>query len=116
MAKKYIDTELLINTVDTLAYPVRHDYGFTSVEAGMTVVGVKRVVDELPAADVQEVKHGKWIWDKDGMDWGIGAWRCSVCETMSPMWWNTDRGSPMHKSGHYYCPRCGAKMDLDEVE
>lgn len=51
-----------------------------------------------------------WYWDKDGMDWGIGAWRCSACKRMSPMWWNTDKGSPKHRSGHNYCPICGADM------
>ena len=68
----------------------------------------------IPAADVAPVRHGKWIWDEDGMDWNIGAWRCSECKSMSPMWWNTDKTSPMNKSGHYYCPNCGAKMDADE--
>lgn len=24
--------------------------------------------------------------DEDGMDWNIGAWRCSECKAMSPMW------------------------------
>lgn len=73
------------------------------------------VLFRIPAADVREVVKAHWYWDKDGMDWGIGAWRCSACNTMSPMWWNCDRGSPMHKSGHRFCPNCGADMrDADE--
>ena len=63
------------------------------------------------AADVREVVKAHWYWDKDGMDWGIGAWRCSACNTKSPMWWNCDRGSPMHKSGHRFCPNCGCAME-----
>ena len=65
----------------------------------------------IPAADVVPVRHGHWIWDPDGMDWGIGAWRCSECRARSPMWWNTDKTNPYTKSGHRYCPNCGAKMD-----
>lgn len=65
----------------------------------------------VPAADVRPVVRAHWYWDKDGMDWNIGAWRCSACKAMSPMWWNTDRGSPMHKSGHKFCPNCGAMME-----
>ncbi len=68
-------------------------------------------INSIPAADVRPVVRAHWYWDKDGMDWGIGAWRCSACKTMSPMWWNADRGSPMHKSGHRYCPNCGAAME-----
>lgn len=68
-------------------------------------------IKAITAADVAPVRHGRWIWDEDGMDWNIGAWRCSECKSMSPMWWNTDKTSPMNKSGHYYCPNCGAKME-----
>ncbi len=74
------------------------------------------VIDDLlyickrQAEEMMPVVFGRWYWDKDGMDWGIGAWRCSACEAMSPMWWNTDKGSPMRKSGHRFCPNCGARM------
>ena len=63
--------------------------------------------------EVAPVRHGRWIWDEDGMDWNIGAWRCSECKAMSPMWWNTNKTSPMNKSGHRYCPNCGARLDLE---
>ena len=61
--------------------------------------------------ELRPVVRGHWYWDKDGMDWGLGAWRCSACKAMSPMWWNCDSGSPMHKSGHKFCPNCGAMME-----
>lgn len=72
---------------------------------------LREAISRVPAADVRPVVKAHWYWDKDGMDWGIGAWRCSACKAMSPMWWNTDRGSPMHKSGHKFCPNCGAMME-----
>lgn len=64
-----------------------------------------------PSDDVAPVRHGYWVWDEDGMDWGIGSWRCSECHTRPETWWQGDRSSPYNKSGHYYCPNCGAKMD-----
>lgn len=67
---------------------------------------------KIPSADVVERKKGKWIWDDDGMDWGIGAWRCSSCKARSPMWWNTERTNPRNKSGHCFCPNCGAEMEI----
>ena len=54
--------------------------------------------------------EAEWVWDTDGMDWGIGAWKCSRCRAMPPAWWNTERTSPMTKSGSRYCPNCGACM------
>ena len=69
-----------------------------------------RAVDDVPAEDVRPVVKGKWVWDDDGMDWNIGAWRCSVCGAMSPMWWNCEKTNPRTKSGHRFCPNCGADM------
>lgn len=63
------------------------------------------------AADVRPVVRGRWTWDENGMDWGIGAWRCSACGVRPPMWWNTERTSPMYKNGHCFCPNCGAEME-----
>ena len=68
-------------------------------------------IRNIPSADVAPIKHGEWYWDKDGMDWGIGAWRCSACKARSPMWWNADKHSPKNRSGRSYCPVCGARMD-----
>lgn len=70
-----------------------------------------RDIENIPAADVAPVRHGRWVWDEDGMDWGIGAWRCSECHARPETWWQGDKSSPYNKSGHYFCPNCGAKMD-----
>ena len=53
-------------------------------------------LDEIPAADVAPVVHGRWVPDKNG---GI---RCSACEKRPTLLVKTD-----------FCPRCGAKMDLE---
>ncbi len=49
-------------------------------------------------ADVQEVKHGRWIL---GGEIGWPKWTCSVCG-------GDGRGD------YKLCPWCGAKMDLEE--
>lgn len=50
------------------------------------------------------VKHGEWIWDDEG-------YHCSEC-------WYHPNGSTLEcMDGTFkYCPNCGAKMDLNEVE
>lgn len=58
----------------------------------------------VPAADVEEVRHAKWVYD--GYHDMMGhAFQCSLCER----WMFTD--SPKHVVEEYpYC-HCGAKID-----
>lgn len=52
-----------------------------------------RMVKEFSAADVQEVRHGRWLYDEYG-------WECSEC--------GYPRARSQGKSA--YCPNCGASM------
>ena len=61
----------------------------TGEEAYVAVVGI---LNELPAADVLPVVHGRRI------DYGGFYCRCSQCEGTLPVCSN-------------YCPNCGARMD-----
>lgn len=58
-----------------------------------------RIIDSLPAADVEPVRHGRWT------HLGGDEWCCSACGfviTTEGSWDN-----PTQK----YCEECGAKMD-----
>lgn len=62
------------------------------------------VIHNIPAAEVVEVVHGKWIYLDDG------DWECSNCkEPFVICVCGKDRTWK-----HPYCPSCGAKMDLEE--
>ena len=62
---------------------------------------------EEPAADVVEVRHGKWVHSEiEDDDWGriFHEWTCSVCGY-----------SVAHNpTGENYCPNCGAEMNKDD--
>ena len=66
---------------------------------------------EVPAADVEPVKHGHW-YNRGG------RFRCSVCDTKAYL---KDVGGTGGWSHEYiqqkspYCPNCGAKMENSEV-
>lgn len=105
---EYIEKSVLLEAFTNADHPIQYPDG--SHGLGLGYAGFRTILFDLPPADVRPVVRGKWYWDKDGMDCGIGAWCCSACNTMSPMWWNCDKGSPMHKSGHRFCPNCGADM------
>ena len=70
-------------------------------------------MEMIPAADVAPVKHGKWFWNPNGMDWGLGAWECSECACRNNNLPMSSKMNPLMFSGSKYCPNCGAKMDLE---
>ncbi len=70
------------------------------------------VLEELKNIDAEPVNHGHWEWDEDGIDWNIGAWKCSECRSTAEAWWAGAKNvNPYHCSGHSYCSNCGAKME-----
>ena len=107
---EYIEREKLVQALTEWQTTLTETYGKND-EYVRCLDSVLLGIDNIPAADVRPVVKATWYWDKDGMDWNIGAWRCSSCKAMSPMWWNADRSSPWHKSGHRFCPKCGAMME-----
>lgn len=67
-----------------------------------------KLVDDVPTADVQEVKHGYWIPERDPDENSrIQCYHCSICD------------DDFHYIGAFiatkYCPNCGARMDGDSL-
>ena len=64
------------------------------------ILMVKSMVHCEKAADVEPVRHGKWLpttkWWQGGSAWK----RCSECGIL-------------HLGKSNFCPNCGAKMDLE---
>lgn len=77
-------------------------------EPNATMADVKRVLTDIPAADVAPVVHGRWI---GAPICGNENCRCSECGSWHNIHANL-RGEIMQK----YCPNCGAKMYGDGVK
>lgn len=75
---------------------------------------VQDFLDNIPTADVAPVKHGHWVYNQNGHDWGLGAWECSLCHSVNNNLPIDKRFSPYVYAGSKYCPNCGAKMDGGE--
>lgn len=60
---------------------------------------IKRILNELPFADVEPVRHGRWVGK---------TYKCSLCgKWIDPLQGDADMN---------YCPNCGARMDEKEQE
>lgn len=83
--KEYIEKAVVLDTIG-----VQHN-------------GIWNKVYDLPAADVAEVRHGRWerVSTASGI---ISRVRCSVCAGTQPL---TFENMP-------YCPTCGARMDKED--
>mgnify|MGYP000447209953 CR=1 len=70
------------------------------------VLGVfdRQRIKELPAADVEEVKHGKWVKSS--------VIKCSVCGSCTDI--QSDEAYEKFIESYCYCPVCGSKLDLED--
>lgn len=78
------------------------------------IVKARAVVNSLPAADVAPMVHGRWEYDENATDWGIGGYICSECKTRNNNLPCNRVKSVRMFSGAKFCPNCGAKMDLED--
>ena len=106
---------------------------FEEIDAGsrahstlLTPYEFAEYLDEIPTVDVQEVRHGKWIEDKE-----TGSLMCSECghftdEIIGDMIEADEdislaleipQKTIIHRSMNpIYCSKCGAKMDGEREE
>ena len=76
-----------------------------SMPAPASVTSLVAAISQTPAADVVEVRHGRWVWDTTGL---YPKPICSRCGE-----------EPYRRSNHTsdlpkYCPNCGARMGKED--
>lgn len=104
--KEYIEREALLNSFEELMN-IACEQGSPRIGKAMrtgTCAGIafcRNEVRHAPAADVVEVRHGRWLLERtpDGKPY---CFHCSVCD------------DDFHHIGimtvYDYCPNCGAYM------
>ncbi len=91
----------------TRANPLFSEYHVRLLERGY----LKHLVADFPTADVAPVVHGRWETNADAEE-EIKDFTCSVCEYQLC---DIDTSVIMPgENDFYFCPNCGAKMDLEE--
>ena len=73
------------------------------------VIGIDIYVENMPTADVQPVKHGRWIWVKNFRDCEgdiYSQYKCSCCDFGVGGVYSVEDLT-------HFCGNCGAIMDGD---
>lgn len=75
----------------------------------VSIKDIRRIIREIPAADVAPVRHGKWTEVQKENIWGdiISVFECSLCGKYTI-------GAKGIMEKFNFCPNCGAKMDGKE--
>ena len=102
---EYIERETVIKALKDNVTEME-SYIYFGSNLGVPEDEIEDIVNEIPAADVEPVKHGKWT--SNGDDWE--CYKCSICRNEA--YWDADYGQQLFD----FCPWCGAKMDGKEVQ
>lgn len=70
------------------------------------MIGAMNAIDEMPAADVQPIKRGRWIAENRDVRGYADCYTCSNCNNYTYMY------TLMKDCEHEYCPNCGARMNV----
>ena len=92
--KEYIERAAVHDLVKSLPEYHMFNYDRTESRCGISPDDVDFGVDKIPAADVVEVRHARWI-KHEVYD------ECEACRAKVTF-------------GYNYCPNCGALMDGKE--
>lgn len=96
--KEYIEKAEIIRAI---AAEASHCLTLNKPAEARGYIGAKELIERRKAADVAEVRHGRWILERepDGTPY---CFHCSVCD------------NDFHHIGIMtatdYCPNCGARM------
>lgn len=103
--KEYITKAKVIEAIEKAIAPEITTIGDYETIGVFTRESIEQIVSNLPAADVAEVRHGRWIRQPSEIS-GLDVEFCSEC------------GQGMNERNQFwnakYCPHCGARMDEED--
>ena len=89
---------------------------FMPAKGGPIGIVPTKAVLQIPAADVRPVVRGRWVWDPDGLDWGLGCWVCNQCHSRNANIPAQKDMKPLDWAGSKFCPECGTDMREGRVK
>lgn len=109
MGKNYIEICQMVNIIEKVQEKDKK-LGVTHIFFALDAI--KDHIKNLPAANVQEVKHGYWITEMRGLYHGIDLLDDKNFKGLSMYSCSECKEKVIFKGN--YCPNCGAKMDVED--
>ena len=78
---------------------------------GIRIADLCDTFGDIPAADVAEVRHGRWTIAEDDY-YGLNIVKCSVCHEE----WCFEERDDVFDLNYHYCPNCGSLMDKEAAD
>lgn len=88
---------------------LKHQLNWMYSHGEVSIEGIYKAIDEMPAEDAEPARHGHWIRIHADPLGCTDSFRCSECRSYIRL------DSPINNPGYHFCPICGAIMD-GEVE
>lgn len=110
---EYIEREKVHRLVRSLTQYAWTNPDKSKYRVTVDIDDVQFGIDKIPAADVAEVRRGKWIKTQEPLGWcDVDCAECSVCHESWIKSWIIDEDSSIddYECMWHYCPHCGAKM------
>ena len=104
--KEYIERAAVHELVKCLPKYQMFSYDRTESLVGINPDDIDFGVDKIPAADVAEVRHGRWVFDHMTGEWSYYS-HCSECNHQEFF------ANESVEKRHKYCLNCGARMDKE---
>lgn len=73
-------------------------------------------IQSVPSVEAELVVHAHWVYDPNGCDWGIGAYRCSSCGCKNDSLPCNEDAYVNSYACAKRCPHCGAHMDEEVAD
>ena len=101
-----------------MAEYIEREAAYREICADDTLSGYEKaycseLIRNIPAADVAQVRHGRWecVYDDSTGETDITCYHCKNTRTVNGCFVSTDGKSCYFEDD--YCPNCGAKMDQE---
>ena len=73
--------------------------------------GVLALIISQPKVEAKAIEYAHWVYDPNGLNWGLGAWVCSSCHIMNNNIPTMQPDiNPLLFSGSRFCPNYGKTM------
>ena len=69
-----------------------------------------RYIDRDKMMEDMHVEIGHWVWNPNGIGWGIGCWECSKCGCHNKNIPDNPNAVLYMYAATRFCPQCGIYM------